>query len=195
MRTSLPEVTVRLSPCRELRGFPVEPPPRSMRRRPKDRSVVEVVQSLRCSHGPRACARWRCACLAWSTTKAKAGSRGPDRPCSPHRRGRIPRRWHAALAGRARTRCRGALSARAGIGTAGTSWHAVGDEGDTVRDIATVAGKRLGVPVKAVPQDMFGPFGPIFAVAQPSSSARNRAALGWQPTHASLLEGLKNIRP
>jgi len=30
---------------------------------------------------------------------------------------------------------------------------------------------------------------------QPASSARTRAALGWQPTHPSLLEDLENIQP
>jgi len=40
---------------------------------------------------------------------------------------------------------------------AGTCWHAVGDEGDAVRDIATVIGRRLGLPVESVPQENFGP--------------------------------------
>ncbi|WP_370665919.1 SDR family oxidoreductase [Streptomyces sp. IBSBF 2507] len=78
---------------------------------------------------------------------------------------------------------------------AGTSWHAVADEGDTVRDIATVIGRRLGLPVEAVPQEDFGPFGPIFAMDQPASSAHTRDALGWQPTHSSLLEDLETIQP
>jgi nucleoside-diphosphate-sugar epimerase len=78
---------------------------------------------------------------------------------------------------------------------AGTSWHAVADEGDAVRDIATVIGRRLGLPVEAVPQENFGPFGPIFAMDQPASSAHTRDALGWQPTHPSLLEDLENVQP
>ena len=69
------------------------------------------------------------------------------------------------------------------------------DEGDAVRDIATVIGRRLGLPVESVPEDTFGPFGPIFAADQPSSSAHTRAALGWEPTHPSLLEDLENIQP
>lgn len=77
----------------------------------------------------------------------------------------------------------------------GTSWHAVGDEGDAVRDIAKVVGRRLGLPVRAVPQESFGPFGPIFAMDQPASSAHTRAVLGWKPTHPSLLEDLENIQP
>ena len=78
---------------------------------------------------------------------------------------------------------------------AGTSWHAVADEGDAVRDIAAVIGRRLGLPVEAVPEENFGPFGPIFAMDQPASSARTRDALGWHPTHPSLLEDLENIQP
>jgi nucleoside-diphosphate-sugar epimerase len=78
---------------------------------------------------------------------------------------------------------------------AGTCWHAVDDEGDAVRDIAAVIGRRLGLPVEAVPEETFGPFGPIFAMDQPASSAHTRDALGWQPTHPSLLDDLANIQP
>ena len=80
------------------------------------------------------------------------------------------------------------------LAPAGTSWHAVADEGDAVRDIAAVIGRRLGLPAESVPQETYGPLGPIFATDQPSSSARTRAALGWQPTHQSLLEDLENIQ-
>ena len=78
---------------------------------------------------------------------------------------------------------------------AGTAWHAVSDQGDAVRDIATVIGRRLGLPVEAIPQESFGTLGPIFATDQPSSSARTRQALGWEPRHPSLLEDLENIQP
>ncbi|GIE75493.1 3-beta hydroxysteroid dehydrogenase [Actinoplanes philippinensis] len=78
---------------------------------------------------------------------------------------------------------------------AGTVWHAVADEGDRVSDIATVVGRRLGLPARPVPEEAFGPLGPIFATDQPSSSAHTRAALGWTPRHPSLLADLENIRP
>jgi nucleoside-diphosphate-sugar epimerase len=78
---------------------------------------------------------------------------------------------------------------------AGTSWHAVADEGDAVRDIAAVIGRRLGLAVKEVPEETFGPFGPIFAADQPASSAHTREVLGWQPTHPSLLADLENLEP
>jgi len=78
---------------------------------------------------------------------------------------------------------------------AGTAWHAVADEGDAVHDLATVIGRRLGMPVQAVPEENFGPFGPIFAMDQPASSAYTRTTLGWQPTHPGLLADLENIQP
>ncbi|MQY30564.1 SDR family oxidoreductase [Nocardia aurantia] len=77
---------------------------------------------------------------------------------------------------------------------AGTSWHAVADEGDAVRDIAAVIGRRLGLPVESVPAEDFGPFGPIFAMDQPASGTYTRETLGWQPKHPGLLDDLENIR-
>lgn len=76
---------------------------------------------------------------------------------------------------------------------AGTAWHAVDDEGDSVLDIAAVIGRRLGVPVQAVPEETYGPLGPIFATDQPSSSAHTRKALNWHPQHPKLLDDLENI--
>lgn len=78
---------------------------------------------------------------------------------------------------------------------AGTSWHAVADEGDAVADIAAVIGRRLGLPVRSVPEETFGPFGPIFTADQPSSSTLTRQGLGWEPSHPSLLQDLENIQP
>lgn len=77
----------------------------------------------------------------------------------------------------------------------GTSWHAVDEEGVAVRDIATVIGRRLGLPVKRVPQEEFGPFGEIFVLDQPASSRHTRDVLGWIPTHAGLLADLENLCP
>ncbi|OLZ61554.1 SDR family oxidoreductase [Amycolatopsis keratiniphila] len=78
---------------------------------------------------------------------------------------------------------------------AGTAWHAVADEGDQVRDIAAVIGRRLGLPTESVPVETYGPLGVIFAADQPSSSAHTREALGWTPRHPSLLKDLENIQP
>jgi hypothetical protein len=46
-----------------------------------------------------------------------------------------------------------------------------------------------------MPAETYGPLGPIFAADQPSSSAHTREALGWNPTHPSLLEDLELIQP
>ncbi|MFF6960655.1 SDR family oxidoreductase [Streptomyces sp. NPDC088197] len=78
---------------------------------------------------------------------------------------------------------------------AGTAWHAVADEGDQVRDIAAVIGRRLNLPVESVPAQTYGTLGPIFAADQPSSSAHTRKVLGWEPKHPGLLEDLENIQP
>ncbi|MEK2478234.1 SDR family oxidoreductase [Streptomyces noursei] len=78
---------------------------------------------------------------------------------------------------------------------AGSVWHAVADEGDRVRDIAAVIGRRLGLPVESVPPQTYGPLGPIFATDQPSSSAHTRQTLGWEPKYPSLLEDLENLQP
>jgi nucleoside-diphosphate-sugar epimerase len=78
---------------------------------------------------------------------------------------------------------------------AGSVWHAVDDEGDTVRDIVEVIGRRLGLPVRSVPVESFGPVGPIFTRDQPSTSAHTRATLGWIPTHPRLLADLERLEP
>ncbi|MFE7659514.1 SDR family oxidoreductase [Streptomyces celluloflavus] len=78
---------------------------------------------------------------------------------------------------------------------AGSVWHAVADEGDRVRDIAAVIGRRLGLPVESVPSQTYGPLGPIFATDQPSSSTHTQQTLGWEPKHPGLLDDLENIQP
>lgn len=77
----------------------------------------------------------------------------------------------------------------------GTAWHAVADEGDAVRDIATVIGEQLGLPVQSVPPETFGPLGQIFIMDQPASSTHTRDALAWHPHHPSLLADLRNLHP
>ncbi len=74
---------------------------------------------------------------------------------------------------------------------AGSVLHAVGDEGDPMRAIAEVIGRRLGLAVESAPVENFGPLGPIFAADQPASSALTRQRFGWNPTHPSLLEDLE----
>lgn len=73
----------------------------------------------------------------------------------------------------------------------GSVLHAVGDEGDPMRAIAEVIGRRLGVPVESAPAADFGPLGTMFAIDQPSSSAFTRQRFGWEPTGPSLLADLE----
>lgn len=74
---------------------------------------------------------------------------------------------------------------------AGSVLHAVGDEGDPMRAIAAVIGRRLGVPVESTAAESFGPLGALFAMDQPSSSTLTQERFGWKPTRPSLLEELK----
>ncbi|MFE0464780.1 NAD-dependent epimerase/dehydratase family protein [Kitasatospora sp. NPDC058965] len=76
---------------------------------------------------------------------------------------------------------------------AGSSWHAVADEGDAVHDIVAVIGRRLRLPVQSVPQESFGPLGPVFATDQPASSHHTRTTLDWTPAQPSLLADLEHL--
>jgi nucleoside-diphosphate-sugar epimerase len=68
--------------------------------------------------------------------------------------------------------------------------HAIAEQGITALEIATVIGKRLGVPVASRPVEHFGWLGPFFAVDAPTSSEKTRALLGWSPVEKGLLEDL-----
>jgi nucleoside-diphosphate-sugar epimerase len=76
-------------------------------------------------------------------------------------------------------------------GEPGTSVNAVGSEGDSMLELATVIGEQLGLPVQQVPVESFGALGTIFAVDQPATSAWTRETYGWEPTHPSLIDDLK----
>lgn len=77
---------------------------------------------------------------------------------------------------------------------AGTRLHGVADEGVALRDIAAVIGRRLDVPVVAIPAEEavahFGWLGAFAAVDSPTSSALTRQLLGWQPEQIGLLADL-----
>jgi len=77
---------------------------------------------------------------------------------------------------------------------AGTRLHGVADEGVAFRAIAEAIARGVGVPAKSVsreeaPQHL-GAMAHFAQVNNPTSSARTRALLPWEPTHASLLEDL-----
>jgi nucleoside-diphosphate-sugar epimerase len=77
---------------------------------------------------------------------------------------------------------------------AGSSVHAVADEGVPIRDIAEVIGRHLKLPVASIaPKDAvdhFGWLGGLLALDAPASSAITRKLLGWQPAHPELLADL-----
>jgi nucleoside-diphosphate-sugar epimerase len=76
----------------------------------------------------------------------------------------------------------------------GSRLHAVADEGVPFREIAGVIGRHLDVPVASIaPEEAVEHFeflGPLVGRDNPTSSARTRELLGWQPTHAGLLEDI-----
>jgi nucleoside-diphosphate-sugar epimerase len=81
---------------------------------------------------------------------------------------------------------------------AGARYHAVAEEGISVRDIAEVIGRGLKVPVVALsPEQAAGHFGWLAAFAGldlPASSARTQARLGWHPTGPGLIADLEQMR-
>ena len=79
-------------------------------------------------------------------------------------------------------------------GTAGAKFHGVADEGVPTRDIATMIGQHLNLPVvsKAAAEaaDHFGWIGAFLSVDCPASSILTQQQLGWHPTQLSLLADL-----
>lgn len=79
-------------------------------------------------------------------------------------------------------------------GAEGGPFHAIAEEGVPFRHIAEVIGRRLKVPVVSLPAEEaaahFGWFAQFAGIDCPSSSARTRATLGWQPAHPELLADL-----
>ncbi|GAB3920738.1 SDR family oxidoreductase [Mucilaginibacter myungsuensis] len=81
-------------------------------------------------------------------------------------------------------------------GAIGAKYHAVADSGVAFRDIATIIGKKLGIPVvsktKEQAAEYFGWMAHFAGVDNPSSSEQTQQQLDWQPTHVGLLEDVEN---
>jgi nucleoside-diphosphate-sugar epimerase len=79
---------------------------------------------------------------------------------------------------------------------AGSTLHAVADEGVPIRDIATVIGRHLELPVVSVsPEDAAGHFtwlADFLAADSPASSAITRRQLEWEPIQPGLIDDLDN---
>jgi len=77
---------------------------------------------------------------------------------------------------------------------AGSTLHAVADEGVPIRDIADVIGRHLDVPVVSIsPEEAAGHFtwlAHFLAVDSPASSTLTRELLGWHPTQPGLIDDL-----
>lgn len=81
---------------------------------------------------------------------------------------------------------------------AGSRYHAVGEEGVSMREIAEVVGKGLKVPVVSLtPEEAPAHFGWLAMFAgldMPASSAQTQQKLGWHPTGPGLIADLENMR-
>jgi nucleoside-diphosphate-sugar epimerase len=77
---------------------------------------------------------------------------------------------------------------------AGSTLHAVAEEGVPGRAFAEVIGRKLDIPVISVAPDQapdhFGFLGFLLPLDSPASSVRTREVLGWEPTHSGLLQDL-----
>ncbi|HEY5437528.1 MAG TPA: SDR family oxidoreductase [Acidimicrobiales bacterium] len=77
---------------------------------------------------------------------------------------------------------------------AGTSVHAVAEEGVPTKSIAEAIGEGLGLPVRSIPtaeaNDHFGWMAMFFGIDSTSSSAITRQSLGWTPTNPGLIDDL-----
>ena len=78
--------------------------------------------------------------------------------------------------------------------TAGARYHGVAEESVRFRDIATVIGRRLNVPVVSKSAEEapthFGWFAHFAALDNPSSSRRTQELLQWQPKQLGLIADL-----
>jgi nucleoside-diphosphate-sugar epimerase len=83
-------------------------------------------------------------------------------------------------------------------GEAGARYHAVGEEGVSVLEIAQALGRGLNVPVVSIAREEapahFGWMAMFAALDMPASSAQTQARLGWQPEGPTLISDLNEAR-
>jgi len=79
----------------------------------------------------------------------------------------------------------------------GAKYHAVAEEGVSMRDIAQAIGRRLKLPVKSItPKETQAFFGWLAMFAgrdMPASSEQTRRKLGWEPTGPGLIADLERL--
>ena len=82
-------------------------------------------------------------------------------------------------------------------GQAGARYHAVGEAGVPMRDVAQALGRRLGLPVVSItPEEAPAHFGFLAMFAgrdAPTSSRLTRERLGWTATGPGLIEDLEHL--
>lgn len=86
---------------------------------------------------------------------------------------------------------------KSGAGT--STYHAVQEEGISLRDIAETIGRGLDVPAASIPTesagDHFGPFfGHVVTLDMPAMSEWTRKSLDWNPTGPGLIEDLTHMK-
>ncbi|HEX3434233.1 MAG TPA: SDR family oxidoreductase [Solirubrobacteraceae bacterium] len=77
---------------------------------------------------------------------------------------------------------------------AGSTLHAVGDQGVTISEIAEAIGRQLDVPVESIAAEKagehFGWLGGLLALDSPASSELTQDLLDWRPSGPGLIEDL-----
>ncbi|KAL8640548.1 MAG: hypothetical protein Q9228_002550 [Teloschistes exilis] len=80
-------------------------------------------------------------------------------------------------------------------GTAGSVYNAVGEQGVSMKDIMTLIGKRLDLPVKGVSveeaAESMSFFAHVISMDNPTSSEKTQKELGWQPVQPGLLKDME----
>lgn len=80
----------------------------------------------------------------------------------------------------------------------GARYHAVAEEGVSMREIAEAIGQGLHVPVVSIAPEMaaehFGWFARFAGLDISATSAQTREKLGWNPTGPGLIADLENMR-
>jgi nucleoside-diphosphate-sugar epimerase len=80
----------------------------------------------------------------------------------------------------------------------GARYHAVAEEGVSVREIAEAVGRGLKVPVVSISPEQagahFGWLGMFMGYDMPASSALTQQRLGWRPTGPSLISDLNQMK-
>lgn len=80
-------------------------------------------------------------------------------------------------------------------GVAGSKYHAVGEEGIAMKDIAEAIGHNLGLPAVSKTLDEAGSLDSfisfVMSIDNPTSSKKTQELLGWEPLGRKLLDDIK----